>query len=324
MAGIAAAYGCDADDDQFDFSRLEVELLPEPGAAHCSAMWVPREAAADRHARVGRNFDFSTGTLTELLGGSRRRAKSRLDRVRGSSRPTPTTVRQSIVVALGDLTGCIEGCNEHGLTVAILADDVSMSDPTITLRPTFTRQAGLYEVQLLRYLLDTCATANAAREALYEAKQYDEYAVVHYLVADDDDAFVWERDTHNGEFAVDADRGGLCVTNHLLHGRDHPSDVPADTIDNPSANNSYARQRVLYATLAAADRPDSLWDALESVRAQRSTQDESQPPVRTLWHSQYDITQRQVSFEFYLGDNTDGTPRRSQRQHFELAPAATT
>ena len=114
------------------------------------------------------------------------------------------------------------------------------------------------------------------------------------------------------------------MTNHLLHGRDHPSDVPADTIDNPSANNSYARQRVLYATLAAADRPDSLWDALESVRAQRSTQDESQPPVRTLWHSQYDITQRQVSFEFYLGDNTDGTPRRSQRQHFELAPAATT
>ncbi len=41
-------------------------------------------------------------------------------------------------------------------------------------------------MQLLRYLLDTCATANAAREALYEAKQYDEYAVVHYLVADDE------------------------------------------------------------------------------------------------------------------------------------------
>ena len=197
-----------------------------------------------------------------------------------------------------------------------------MSDPTITLRPTFTRQAGLYEVQLLRYLLDTCATANAAREALYEAKQYDEYTVVHYLVADDDAAFVWEHDTH-GEFAVDADSGGLCVTNHLLHGRDHPSDVPADTVDSPSANGRCTSARTLRDP-RRHDRPDSLWDALESVRAQRSPQDESQPPVRTLWHSQYDITQRQVSFEFFLGDNTDGTPRRSQRQHFQFTPAATT
>ncbi len=319
MEGVAAAYGRDLDDDEFDFSRLEPELLPDPSAVHCSAMWVPSRANTDGRASVGRNLDFSTRTVSELLGGSCQPGEEPV-----GSRPYvietyPNDSAAAIVVALGDFTGCVEGLNEHGLTVALLADDESMSDATTTLRPTLAPQAGLNELHVLRYLLDTCATAQAAREALYEAKQYDEYAVAHYLIADNDDAFVWERNTHNAEYAVDADLDGLCVTNHLLHRRTRPSDIPDDIDGNPAANNSYGRSRSLYASLARAPlSADALWDALEAVRAQGGTEDPDlqQPPVRTLWHSQYDIEARSVRFEFYLGDTADGSPRRSAQQHF--------
>jgi len=33
--------------------------------------------------------------------------------------------------------------------------------------------------------------------------------------------------------------------------------------------------------------------------------------VRTLWHSQYDLESCSVEYEFYLGDESDGSPRRS-------------
>jgi len=62
--------------------------------------------------------------------------------------------------------------NEKGLAVALLADDESTS-----LRPSMTPQAGVNEIHIMRYILDTCATAGEAKEVLYGTKQYDEYAV---------------------------------------------------------------------------------------------------------------------------------------------------
>jgi Acyl-coenzyme A:6-aminopenicillanic acid acyl-transferase len=318
MEGIAAAYDCELDDDEFDFSRLQPELLPDANEVHCSAMWVPGKASAsDGHARVSRNLDFSTGTVSELLGGSRQAGEEPVGARPYLIETYPHEGPASVVVALGDFTGCVEGLNEHGLTVALLADDETMSDTTVTLQ-TLTPQAGLYELHVLRYLLDTCSTAVAAREALYEAKQYYEYAVVHFLVADREHAFVWERNMAGAEYAVDADADGLCVTNHPLH---RPSEIPDDIDGNPAANSSYARARSLSSSLDRAPlSTGAMWDALEAVRADGGAEspDALQPPVRTLWHSHYDIDARDVTVEFYLGDNVDGSPRRSSRRCFRL------
>ena len=160
--------------------------------------------------------------------------------------------------------------------------------------------------------METCATAEEAEEALYGTKQYDEYAVAHYLIADDEQAFVWERDAHNAEHAVRSDAGTLCVTNHLLF-RSGVGSVPQDTLDNEGANDAYRRARILNdgldGTLMAEDL---LWDLLESARADRR-RDEANPDgrVRTLWHGQYDLTAGSVEYEFYLGDDVDGSPLRS-------------
>jgi hypothetical protein len=40
---------------------------------------------------------------------------------------------------------------------------------------------------------------------------------------------------------------------------------------------------------------------------------------RTIWHSIYDIDARRIAVSFFLGDNPDGTDRRSPYESFGLA-----
>ena len=97
--------------------------------------------------------------------------------------------------------------------------------------------------------------------------------------------------------------------------------VPDDVDRNASANSSYRRARLINASLGRAPLSDeALWDALEDARADGTTDDPQLPgpPTRTLWHAQYDIDARAVAVEFYLGDNDDGSPRRSERVTFGL------
>ena len=302
MVGVANAFGVDIDDDTLDFANV----MAEPFTASCSAVWCSSQVNADGHVRVGRNLDFTTRTLSEMLG-----VPPQPDEPPVLSRPFvietyPDTGHAAIVCTVGDLTSCLDGINERGLTVAVLADDESTS-----LRPSMAPQAGLNEMHIMRYILDTCATAEEAKEALYGTKQYDEYAVAHYLIADRDQAFVWERDMHNAEHAVPTDTGTLCVTNHLLF-RDGAGSVPDDT-DNEGANDAYRRARILNDGVGGTPLTgDGFWDLLESARADRR-RDEANPDgrVRTLWHGQYDLTGGAVEYEFYLGDDPSGSPRRS-------------
>ena len=149
----------------------------------------------------------------------------------------PDDGHAALAVAGLDLSGCFDGVNDAGLAVALFADDESDN-----LRPTLQVQAGLHELQLPRFLLDTCTTVDEAIEALYGAKQYDNFITCHYLVADSaGDAFVWERDTHNREHVIRAIDTPMCVTNYLLHR--HPG-VDALPADRPDAN-MYQRAQIL-------------------------------------------------------------------------------
>jgi len=303
MAGVAAAFGHQLDDDRLDFANV----VADPIATHCSAVWCSSTAAAEGHALVGRNLDFTTRTVSELLGEA-----PGANEPPALSRPYliethPEHGHASIVSTVGDLTGCLDGINDSGLVVALLSDDESAS-----LRPSGAPQAGLNETHILHFLLDTCGDAEEAKEALYGVKQYDEYAVAHYLVADSEGAFVWERETHNAEHAVAAEGGTLCVTNYLLY-RQGAASVP-NASDRPTGvNDAYRRARILHGALNGTSvTEDRLWNLLEQVRADRSRDDiDPEARTRTLWHAQYDLDRRSVGYEFYLGDHADGAPRRS-------------
>ncbi len=304
MRGIADVLGIDVDDD----SANAVDLYAMPIVFGCSALCSPAVTSTDGHARIGRNFDFFTGSVLELAGAPRDPGQPPM-----MSRPyvietRPDDAPSSVVIAVGDFTGCMEGINGAGLVVALFADDESED-----LRPSNQAQAGLHELQLSRFLLDTCTTVDEAVQALYTTKQYDNFIVCHYLVSDaSGDTIVWERDHHNAEHVVRADGGPFCVTNYLLHRYESIAALPEHDRHSvggeiPFRTNAYERARTLYrhgerATLSI----DDIDAALAAVQVDGETTD-----ARTLWYSRYDLAERSMTVEFYLGDHPDGSPRRS-------------
>jgi len=195
--------------------------------------------------------------------------------------------------------GGMDGINEAGLAVALLADNET-PDP----EPTGVPQVGLSEQQVVRYLLDTCATAEQAKEALLLAKHYYFFTPCHFVVADRSGAsFVWEHSPRrNREVIVESDlrtAGRLVCTNHLLHRWPDPADIPDDQGPDGTAAQTYAR----WQTLAEATRSGALLDD-QAIREQSAAVRFSAPAqqARTFWHALYDVADASVEFSFYLHD----------------------
>jgi hypothetical protein len=169
LIGVADGLGLEVDGDA---GVPELSAVPLDFA--CSALWCPPSASSDGHPRLGRNFDFSTGSVLEVAGLPADPGQPPM-----MSRPYvvetyPTDGRASVVVTAADLSGCFDGINDAGLTVALFADDESEH-----LRPTHQVQAGVHELQLPRLLLDMCASVGDAIEVLYGTKQYDNFIACH-------------------------------------------------------------------------------------------------------------------------------------------------
>ena len=300
MRGVAGVHGVDVDDDS-----VELGLLAFLGSAPaCSVAWLPPPTTASGQATLSRNYDFPTGTLTEILGGEAQPGELPMTArpYVVETRPTDGGPACLFLCAYELLGGCIDGVNAEGLVVALLADDESGSAD-----PSLAPAVGLNEIQLLRFLLETCATTAEAREALLTAKQHYMFLPCHYLVADvSGDSFVWER-TANREHLVEGNGEVQVVTNHLLHRRQSPDDLPAE--DGPSA--TYARARRLAA--AVANRPGPM--STEEIKDAHSCVHREDPDakVRTLWHGIYDAADRSLDVSFYLGEG-----RRSPYLRFVL------
>jgi len=302
MAGVADAMGVDLLDD----GACVTELNATPFEVGCSALWCPPSASVDGHPRIGRNFDFLTGSVLDAFGLPPDPAQPPM-----MSRPYvvethPDDGRAAVVVVGGDLSGCFDGINDAGLAVALFADDESAS-----LQPTHQLQAGVHETQLPRLLLDRCSTVDEAVEVLYGAKQYDNFITCHYLVADaHGDAIVWERESHNTEHVVRATDAPMCVTNHLLHRHASVDALPEDGPDS----NTYERARTLQRRLERTPlTPADIRAAMRAVRVEGPI-----PTARTLWSALYDLTDRSLTVEFYLGEE-EGGQRRTGDFTYSLA-----
>jgi predicted choloylglycine hydrolase len=235
-----------------------------------------------------------------------------------SSRPhvitsVPDDGPATTVLTMNELDGAMEGVNEHGLAVALLIADAETVSAPVDAGP----QVGLANAQLPRFLLDTCATAAEALDALLGAKQYDLGVPLHYLVGDrSGDAFVWERGPGGDEHAVRLGGGALCVTNHLVHRHPDPADLPAD---NAETMLSYQRYRTLSERGGGTGLSiDSMREALGAVSFDAGT--DAGHPIRTLWRTVFDLERCTMATAFYLGDAPDGTPRYSPELEF-TAPA---
>ena len=67
VRGVAAAFGLDPDDDGYDLTTLWYNLdmpLPAPG---CSVVYYPPSTTAGGRGYLSRNYDFSIGTMAEVM-----------------------------------------------------------------------------------------------------------------------------------------------------------------------------------------------------------------------------------------------------------------
>jgi hypothetical protein len=67
MRGCAAAFGVAPEDDRYDFSTL-VNLLDMPAQTPgCSVVYYPPSTTVTGKGYLSRNYDFSIGTLADLM-----------------------------------------------------------------------------------------------------------------------------------------------------------------------------------------------------------------------------------------------------------------
>lgn len=295
--GIADHFGLDPADESVALDWLGTHPLP----AGCSVGFFPGTGTKDGHGVLARNFDFPTLTLSGLIGLPDQPGERPLGGDPWLVESRPDDGYASVTVGMMDVVGAMDGVNEAGLAVALLADNET-PDP----EPTGSPQVGLAEQQVVRHLLDTCATAEEALDALRLAKHYYFFVPCHYVVADRSGrAFVWEHSPRrNREVAVTPESapelaGRLVCTNHLLHRWPDSSALPWDQGPVGTAALSYDRWRHLAAANVGGPVVDRE-DIAEQFAAIRFTAPIEE--ARTFWHATYDVDTATAEVSFFRHD----------------------
>ena len=295
MRGIAEHFGLDPDDASLTWDWLGTYDVP----AGCSVAFYPGTGTKDGHGVLARNFDFPTATYTQLMGLAPLAGERPLAADPWIVELRPDDGYASVTVGIMDLMGAMDGINEAGLAVALLADNET-PEPEPSVQP----QVGLAEQQVVRYLLDRCATVEEAEEALLAAKHYYFFTPCHFVVADRSGAaFVWEHSPRrNRELVVRADPRAdsrLVCTNHLLHRWPDPARLPLDDGSLGTAALTYERWRTLQGALgtgAVVDRTE-IREQFTAVGFRAPLQE-----ARTFWHAQYDVERATMDVSFFLRD----------------------
>lgn len=307
--GVADYFGVPLDGGP-DPTALPYNLLPILG---CSVVYYPPSHVASRHAMLSRNYDWSTGTWADLAGPSAGQNTRRTTEDPYVIEVYPDRGYASLYICAYELLGgCFDGVNSKGLSMALLANSHG-TNPT----PTLAWRPGLSEMEIGRYVLETCANVEEARKALQSVEFY--YAIVpcHYIIGDrDGNSFVWEYSANLERRYFTFGKGGpQWVTNHAIHERAYPT---VESIPPTVTGSTFDRFRRLSEEINRAPvkrSPDHMKEANRCVRAPGW----GTPPVRTLWHALYDCHDSSLEVDFYLGlDGASGEERRSGYVRFKL------
>lgn len=322
MRGVAAAYGQRIDDDQWDYTGLGFTELH----AGCSIVHLPPQATSLKMSIVSRDYDYSTGSIgfgflrPGMLHPTARPYLLELHPDHGYASLS--------MVAYDLLSGVLDGINSEGLTVTMAMDDELFTSGR--MEPTLTPSVGMGELQMLRLLLDTAATADQAKQLLLQTKQYYGFVPVHYLIADRfGNSFVWEySQAHNKEFIIENPNQPLVMTNfslnlHLNQGRPPSPEQAASVCKRYSL---LARELAMPPGRISEEFVNETHKKVDAELPQSA--DKSRPPIRTFWHALYYPEQRRLRISYYLHDDpVPGQPGqvrvvRSNYLEFELSPTS--
>lgn len=311
MHGVADAFGMELEDDSIDFSALPYYV----GVPGCSVVYYPPSTTSTGQGMLSRNNDFMTGTFHNMLGLPAEPSVKAMIAEPYLMEVYPDEGYPSLYLCTFDLLGaCTDGINSEGLVVALAADDESMA--RFPMEPTYAHSVGLQEMLVQRFLLDTCATVEDAKEALLLSKHYYAFFPCHYLVADrHGHSFVWEYShAHNKEYIIEGDGGPQIMTNFLLHRYQSEEEMPEDDYDLGLPFSRYRTLRRAIAEESGKITPEFMIAANASVAFEDKTfLRPAAAPTRTLWHNLYDTGERSMEVDFYLRDEPDPeTPGRKR------------
>lgn len=340
MRGVAASFGVDPEDDGFDLSGLMYNIGLPLISAGCSAVYVPPSSTATGHGYLSRNYDFSIGSMADVLGlPLPPEDKAKLPPLMSEPYlmewyPQDGGYASMAIQAADLLSGTFDGMNSAGLVVSIFADDeaIGMMGPNLEIHPGPAHAIGVHELQAMRLLLDTCATVDEARETLLEIKDFYQFVPVLYMVADrTGSSFVYEHTPgRNAQYVIQGTGSPQIVTNFELHR--HPPGDPAFNAELTPLTEAFWRFRKLSDLVSAHGRPFTADDlkglhtkasfpevfqfmtsdaAGGSPRGPGSTEGFN---VRTLWHCLFDQATGTVAYRFHLGDEMTAGDRLEARR----------
>lgn len=318
MRGVAAAFNVDADDDRYDFSAMfhNVDLPPRPG---CSNAFYPPSHTVTGHAYLSRNYEFSTGTFADVVGVQLTpEERSEMKAMMGEPyimewQPSDGGYASWTIHVNDVLGGAFDGINSAGLAVALMADEEAMGQ-MYEPHGDFVRAVGIGELQIVRLLLDTCATVEEAKQTLLSIKQYYQYVPCHYIIADvSGKSFIYENSTgRNQSIIIDGGGNPQVCTNHQVY-HQKIGNMPELTLQT----NSQWRYATLQnrVNLEAKHSVQSIRDNSEHVGVKHLVKEMLKNPdflsvaanvnSRTLWYALYDLTAGTIEIDFYL--NSDVT-----------------
>ncbi|NIM91480.1 MAG: linear amide C-N hydrolase [Candidatus Aminicenantes bacterium] len=304
MRGVAAAFEKELQDVSWNFAALYYGFtLPGSG---CSSVFYPPNTTKDSRGVLSRNFDFTTGTINGK--------KPKEGELSACARPYiieihPSVGYASLVVCSFDLLGgALDGINSEGLTMAIHSDNDVIEE--VGMNPAPGPQEGFNEIQIIRYILDTCRDVQEAKEALRQAKLYYNIAPFHYIIADrHGGSFIWENSpTMDRAYAIDGHNAPLVTTNFLLHRYQDPEQLPGDKFSFGWFNRfREIRQRIVQHK-GKFDKA-FIKETNQCVAMEFPIPPEfvniMEAPTRTLWHALYYPELLRVELDFYLGEEVD-------------------
>jgi hypothetical protein len=328
MSGAADALGITLE-SPYDLSGLAYNMLPPGAVPGCSAIYLSPDQTTSGHAILSRNYDFPRGTIAEIMGLDLPNDVQETLRPMMADPyvmelvPTDGGLASISMVAFDLLGGALGGVNEAGLVICLNGDEIAISqgiqpDPTAV---------GINEVQLVRYVLDTCRTVNEARAALEAADLCLAFLPCHYLIGDaSGSSMIFEMDYQTGnKYTIPTGDAPPLLLNHPVRTFASSNQFPPEATTIRTGTSSFERQRHMEALLREIDLPIStaqvraLCDevAVDEVIAwipePMRLQFLSSPGLsRTLWQINYDATARRVEAKFYLGDREAGGSIRQQ------------
>jgi hypothetical protein len=283
-----------------DFTSLPYDMDVNPA---CSVVFYPGSAVTNGHAMLSRNYDFPKGSYAQI---TRQPGRANARSMTGDPyviEMHPDKGYASLYICAYDLLrGAIDGVNEKGVSVALLADDMTSK------RTRGTARVGLGEIDLPRFILDKASSAKGARRLLTKVPYYSTFTACHYIISDaSGDSFIFEVDENNRHHVVEGRGKPQLITNHSI--------AKYGTRGLP-AGNSFDRYRRLQQEIAKRRGRVTPVEVKEINYCVAVPTD-----VRvhgTLWHAVYDLTNRSVSVSFCLSGPTESKEPRSPYLNYRL------